>query len=242
MLARVGGQELSRAAAAELAGRPYDSLKVIDQWRIVNAWTEQTLFQLEGERLKLDRDPQIRARMSAVQAELIRSRLLSAAPTVPLADSTIAAYYQAHRSEFLRAGDSYLLELYWSADRRELAQFAGELVHGDSSRLSSGTVSSLGKWLADRRELEPGLAAELEQLAPGGFSLPQPLDDGYRIMRLTEAYPAGTVLDLRVVKGEITDRLLVEQSHARQDSLIANLKARWPVEVYLNENAETQKR
>jgi hypothetical protein len=242
VLARVGKRELTRAAAAEIAGQPFDSLTVVEQWRVISGWTAATLFRLEGERQHLDRDPELRARLAAVEGELIRSRLMAAEPAVPIADSTIERYYAAHRSEFLRTGDSYLLDLYWSQDPRSLEQFTKALARGDSGQLRSGEVSSLGKWLADRRELEPALAAELEQLSAGAYARPQATDDGYRIMRLVETYAAGEVLDLSVVKGEIRDRLTVEQGHAREDSLVAKLKARWPVEVYLKEDAETPKR
>ena len=235
-LAQVGEHKLTGQTLSALAGIPADSLSGPQCWQLVNTWVERTLVEMEGERRGFANDDEMAARLSVLRAELYRSRLLSENPAAAPTDSAIASYYAAHRAEFLRPVDAYLIELYWSEQEPAMTQFRSALATGDTSMLAGGEVVAEGRWLAESGELPPELERELASLKTGEVTFPRPYEDGYRIARLLEMFPAGRVLDLSVVRDEIAARQAVEQSRRRQDSLIAALRERYPVRIFLKDS------
>ena len=233
VLAKVGSRSLTKDGLSAMAGVPADSLSAPDRVRMVQEWVERALVDLESQHRHLDKDPGIQAKLSAARSELYRAKLLAELTPAPASDSVIAAYYKQHQQEFLRPLDVYSIELYWTRTQELMASFRDQLLRGDTSMVSSGDVTSEGKWLAEAGELDEDLQKEVASLKPGEVTFPRPYDDGYRVVRLTEIYPAGTVLDLSVVRDEIAQRLAVEQGRNRLDSLILKLRTRYPVKILM---------
>jgi hypothetical protein len=236
LVARVGPRDLTTADLARLAGRPADSLSKAERWQIVDGWVERTLADLEGERRGLDKRADVTLQLKMLRADLFASLLLAETPAPPPTDQEVQAYYDAHRKEFLRPVDAYLLELYWAEHESVMAMFRGQLVRRDTSLVAAGDVSAEGRWLAESGELDESFERELTSLKPGEVTFPRPYEDGYRVARLLESYPAGTVLDLSVVRDEIVGRLLAAQSRARQDSLLTVWRERYPVTLFLRDS------
>ncbi|MDD5088731.1 MAG: hypothetical protein PHI18_08035 [bacterium] len=237
LLARAGERELRQSDMEAAVGLPLDSLSESEQTRWVLGWVERALVEQEAVRAGLDKRPDLRAKVQALQADVYHAQLLSELPGDVPSDSAIAVYYEAHREEFLRSVDAYLIELYWSEDRATMATFQRAIQRGDTGLLAEGRVSSEGRWLTERGELDPLLELELSELAPGTMTTIRPYDDGFRSTRMIESFPAGTVLDLSAVRDEIEERLILEQSRARQDSLDSWLRRRYPVTIHLPEAA-----
>ena len=166
-----------------------------------------------------------------MRSELYLAKLLAEVPSSAPSDSAVQAYYQSHQQEFLRPVDSYLLELYWAEDEAVMTRFRDRLAKGDTTLLATGEVSAEGRWLSESGELDRDLERELSSLEPGEVTFPRPYEDGYRVARLEEIYPAGTVLDLSVVSAEIASRLVLEQSRRRQEVLMLALRERFPVHL-----------
>jgi hypothetical protein len=236
ILAKVGSHELTRRELSAFAGLPAESLGVSECRRWVDNWIEGELVAAEAKKRKLDHDGEIVAKLATVRTELYRAKMLADMAAPPPNDSAVAVYYAAHRQEFLRSGDAYLLELYWAEHRETIALFRDQLARGDTTMLRIGDVSSEGKWLAEAGELPPDLDRELTSLQPGEITFPRPYEDGFRIVRLLEVYPAGKVLDLSAVRDEIVARLMFEQSRRRQDSLMTVLRERYPVRIFLKDS------
>ena len=236
LVARVGPRDLTTADLARLAGRPADSLSKAERWQIVDGWVERTLADLEGERRGLDKRADVTLQLKMLRADLFASLLLAETPAPPPTDQEVQAYYDAHRKEFLRPVDAYLLELYWAEHESVMAMFRGQLVRRDTSLVAAGDVSAEGRWLAESGELDESFERELTSLKPGEVTFPRPYEDGYRVARLLESYPAGTVLDLSVVRDEIVGRLLTAQSRARQDSLLTVWRERYPVTLFMRDS------
>jgi hypothetical protein len=232
----VGPRDFSTADLARLAGRPPDSLSKAERWQIVDAWVERTLADLEGERRGFDKRADVKLRLEMLRADLFASLLLAEMPAPPPTDQEVQAYYDAHRKEFLRPVDAYLLELYWAEHESVMALFRRQLERGDTTMVAAGDVSAEGRWLAESGELDESFERELTSLKPGEVTFPRPYEDGYRVARLLESYPAGTVLDLSVVRDEIVGRLLAAQSRARQDSLLTVWRERYPVTLFLRDS------
>jgi len=236
LVARVGPRDLTTADLARVAGRPADSLSRAERWQIVNAWVERTLADLEGERRGLDKRADVTLQLKMLRADLFASLLLAETPAPPPTDQEVQAYYDARRKEFLRPVDAYLLELYWAEHESMMALFRRQLERGDTTMVAAGDVSAEGRWLAESGELDESFERELTSLKPGEVTFPRPYEDGYRVARLLESYPAGTVLDLSVVQGEIVGRLLAAQSRARQDSLLTVWRERYPVTLFMRDS------
>ena len=236
LVARVGPRDLTTADLARVAGRPADSLSRAERWQIVNAWVERTLADLEGERRGLDKRADVTLQLKMLRADLFASLLLAETPAPPPTDQEVQVYYDAHRKEFLRPVDAYLLELYWAEHESMLALFRRQLERGDTTMVAAGDVSAEGRWLAESGELDKQFERELASLKPGEVTFPRPYEDGYRVARLLESYPAGTVLDLSVVRDEIIGRLLAAQSRARQDSLLTVWRERYPVTLFMRDS------
>jgi hypothetical protein len=232
IIAKAGSQELTKADLAAMADVPADSIKPADRRRLVENWVERALVEQEAKRRKLDRDPAFKMKMDELAAELFRSRLLAEIPAAIPADTAVQAYYVSHRSEFLRPVDANLIELYWAEQEQTLLRFREALARGDTNMVSSGEVNFEGRWLAESGELAVELEREISTLKTGEITFPRPFENGYRIARLVESYPAGTVLDLSAVKEEIRARLLVEAGRKRQDSLLTALRERYPVRIF----------
>lgn len=232
-LAKVGTEWLTPEMMASLAGKPYDSLAASERWLIADQWMEERLFDLEGDRRGLDKNAEVQDRLASLRGALYRSHLLREEPSFVPTDSTITAYYAEHKSEFLRTADSYLIELYWGEKSESVEAIRTDLGRGDTTRLRSLAITAEGKWLAEHMELESAVAQELSKLKNGQVTNVRPADDGFRVLRLLESYPAGTVLDLRVVRDEIIARMLVERNHGRHDSVVAALKNTWGAELFL---------
>jgi hypothetical protein len=231
VLAKVGSHELTKSMLSALAGMPADSLSRADRVRLVNAWIERALVDLEGEHRHLNKDPGILAKLESVRSELYRSKLLAELPSEPPSDSVISAYYDAHRQEFLRPMDVYSIELYWTQTADLMSRFRLQLMNGDTSMVAAGDVTSEGKWLAEAGEMDEDLQREVSSLRPGEVTFPHPYEDGYRVVRLLDVYPAGRVIDLPAVRDEIVQRLTIEQSRHREESLMASLYKRYPVKI-----------
>ena len=236
LVARVGPRDFTTADLARVAGRPADSLSRAERWQIVNAWVERTLADLEGERRGLDKRADVTLQLKMLRADLFASLLRAETPAPPPTDQEVQVYYDAHRKEFLRPVDAYLLELYWAEHESMLALFRRQLERGDTTMVAAGDVSAEGRWLAESGELDKQFERELASLKPGEVTFPRPYEDGYRVARLLESYPAGTVLDLSVVRDEIIGRLLAAQSRARQDSLLTVWRERYPVTLFMRDS------
>lgn len=235
-LVKVGSHLLTKDDLSLLAGKPADSLSKTERWQLVEGWIERTLGRLEGERRNLDERSDIRLQLDMLRGDLYTANVLAEIPASQPSAAEVQAYYDAHRKEFLRPVDAYLLELYWAEYENIMTQFRRQLERGDTTMVTAGDVSSEGRWLAESGELQADFERELSSLKPGEITFPRPYEDGFRIARLLESYPAGTVLDLAVVRNEIIARLLLMQSRQRQDSLFTALRERYPLTLFINDS------
>jgi hypothetical protein len=232
VIAKAGSRVLTRDALSAIAGKSADSLSGDDRARLVQAWVERALVDQEGKRQGLEHDPLVANKLAAMRADLFMSRLLAKVPTKTPTDAQIKSYYDAHKPEFLRPVDSYLLEIYSARDQALISRFRDQLMRNDTSMVTAGDVSPEGKWLAESGDLDSDLERELASLRPGEVTFPRKYEDGYRVSKLIDVYPAGTVLDVSAVKDEILSRMLMEQSRARQDSVMVMLRERYPVKIF----------
>jgi hypothetical protein len=138
VIARAGSLELTRDGFAALAGAPLDSIAASERWTIINTWIENAVISQEGEQRGLKQDPALLAQLERIRAELYLSRLLQKQNWDAPSDEEIQNYYDAHRQEFVRAEDGYLVELYFSPTCDSLTRFAERFPAGDPRAALAG--------------------------------------------------------------------------------------------------------
>lgn len=235
IIARAGEKTLTREEFHAWAGKDADSLSESERWNALTEWVESALVEQEAQSSKLTEDPKVRVQEQKLRSRLYRSMLLSRYESRAPSAESIASYYETHRAEFRKPGDSYLIESFWSESEDSLKTFRRLLSRGDTSGHSREYVISEGKWLADAEQLEPAQLSEVKKLATNDLSPVVSFGEGFRLIRLLETYPSGTQLSLEAVSADIRERLLIEQSQRRQEQWLKELKGRYPVEVFWEE-------
>lgn len=139
-------------------------------------------------------------------------------------DQEIAAWYEAHRQDFVRPERVRLRQIL-TEDRasaesalRQLAAGAdfGELARRLSRDPSAGTGGYQGE--LSRENLPPAFADVIFSLQPGEVSKVVPADYGFHVFQVMERFPAG-VVPLEEARGEVRERLRQELA----DRLLAEL-------------------
>ena len=181
-------------------------------------------------------------------AALLADRGSGAAPAEPSA-AEVAAYYAAHRGDFVRPERVRLRQIL-AEDRATAERAAREIAAGAdfqavARRLSAasrgGSVGggpaaaggSVGDDLGElsRADLPPAYADTLFSLKPGAVSRIIPADYGFHIFQVVDHLPPET-LPLADVAEEIRDRLERESADRRLAALVASCRKRYNVEVY----------
>lgn len=238
VMARVGSRKLTAKELSGIAGKSLDSIPATERWKIAEEWAEQTLIELEGKKRGLDKDEQIQAGLRELTKALYRARILSEINTAIPSDSAIEAYFKIHREEFVRAEDAYLVEMYWAEQAKELLKFCQQNQTTDSIYLDLWPeIASEGRWLAKSSELDKDIELQLSVMPRREFTTPKPYEDGFRVLRLIEAYRSGEKMSLVAVKDEIAQRLIVEQGRKRQDELMNQLKQKYQVSISVGDSS-----
>jgi hypothetical protein len=238
IVATAGDEVLTRAELSQRAGLPYDSLSLEVKQQFVQGWVEETLLLLEAQRRGFHKDPEIKNKLRELQRELLRSRLLRdvQGQSVP-DDSMVASYYKAHKSEFVRVREEFDIELYWAPTRSSAELFRREAMKDiDLAEMAHPEVTMEGIWRTSADELQPEEAVELARLEPGKFASPLPMEEGFRLLRLREQFPAGQRIPLEDVRYEIRERLMLEASRSAMETLMAELSRNYPVTINLGDS------
>jgi hypothetical protein len=164
---------------------------------------------------------------------LLREGLEKNAPT----DQEVAAWYEAHRQEFVRPERVRLRQIL-TEDRasaeRALQQFAAG---GDfaelARRLSRDPSASTGGYQGElsRENLPPAFADVIFSLAPGEVSKVVPAEYGFHVFQVLEHFPAGTV-PLEEARDEIRERLRQERADRLLAELVSEGRSQYNVVVH----------
>ncbi|MES1243016.1 MAG: peptidylprolyl isomerase [Acidobacteriota bacterium] len=136
----------------------------------------------------------------------------------------IAAWYEAHRQEFVRPERVRLRQILTedraSAERALQDISAGADFAELARRLSSDPSAATGGYQGElsRENLPPAFADVIFALKPGEVSKVVPADYGFHVFQVLEHFPAGAV-PLEEAREEIRERLRQE----RADRLLADL-------------------
>lgn len=139
-------------------------------------------------------------------------------------DQEVAAWYEAHRQEFVRPERVRLRQIL-TEDRAAAEKALQEISDGAdfgevAQRLSRDPSASTGGYQGElsRDNLPPAFADVIFSLEPGEVSKVVPADYGFHVFQVLEHLPAGSV-PLEEARDEIRERLRQE----RADRLLADL-------------------
>ena len=216
--------------------------------RIVRALLVQRLVLHEAETAKHADDPAVAARIvSAQQAALAESYLqsVSAPPANFPTETELSEAYQTNKAAFLIPKSWHLAQIFISAPSaseneetekrlesiiKQLAEqnadFASIARVSSDDRNSSASGGDLG-WLQENM-IQPAIREALPALKLNGISKPIRLEDGYHIIRLTDAKEASTPT-LDQIKPQLKARLRAQKAQQnRQEWLTALLEKNPP--------------
>ena len=174
------------------------------------------------------------ARRRAID-ELLKSDL-KAQPS----EQEIAAYYEAHKSEFARPERVRLRQIL-TEDRATAEKALREIAAGADfaqvadrlSRAPGATSSGAGGYQGElaREDLPPAFADIIFSLQPGEVSRLVPADYGFHIFQVISRAPAETV-PLDAARSEITEKLREERADRLLASLVQEARRRYNVQLY----------
>jgi hypothetical protein len=139
-------------------------------------------------------------------------------------DREVAAWYEAHRQEFVRPERVRLRQILTedrAAAERALQQIAAGADFAElARRLSQDPSAATGGYQGElsRENLPPAFADVIFSLKPGEVSRVVPAEYGFHVFQVLERFPAGA-MPLEEARDEIRERLRQE----RADRLLAKL-------------------
>jgi len=241
-VARVGGRSLTVEEIRkrlEIPGEP--STAQMQQY--VQRWITDELLYQEAVNRGLDRSSAITERVDELRRQLAINALLQqdvyAIPPQRLADTEIRAYFETHRKEFALTQDVALVSFALFRERDAATLFRNTVLKGatwDQALFQSGqaVVARVDSAYHTQASLLP---AELWRVASNAKgkdpSFPINTASGYYVMTVWKYTRLGQSADLSYVEDEIRNRLIITARQHLFDSLLTNLRARQPIEVFL---------
>lgn len=167
----------------------------------------------------------------------IDALLLKEAERSAVEPAAVAAYYQAHRSEFSRPERVRLRQIL-TQDERTAVRAKAEVERGAdfaevARRLSLDASSAAGGYQGElaRADLPPAFADLIFGLKPGAVSRVVRAEYGFHLFQVTERLPA-EVVSAEQARDEIVARLRRERADGALRKLVESGRNRYNVEVY----------
>jgi hypothetical protein len=222
--ARVGDQDVRYSEFEDYLERTADDSDSVLGSDVLSELFDQFLDEKILVRMAVDRKLlRVGKGTSGTPREAIDALLADGLQKEPT-DQEVAAWYGAHRQEFVRPERVRLRQILTddrASAERALQQLAAgadfaELARRLSRDPSAGTGGYQGE--LSRENLPPAFADVIFSLKPGEVSKVVPADYGFHVFQVMERFPAG-VVPLDEARGEILERLRQE----RADRLLAGL-------------------
>ncbi len=196
---------------------------------LLDIWIKNKLLVAEAERVKLDKDPQVKRDIEDARTRILASTYFQRYVADPLGipDAEVARYYEAHQEDFLEPARVRLRHILVesAAEGEEVLKrlAAGEDFGAVAAEVSKDEdTSHQGGLIGDVREgqtpFQVGNCEDFGEvvfnLEPGKPSAVTPSDRGYHIFLVDERTPE-TYAPLAQVSYRIRERILVPESDVR---------------------------
>lgn len=217
----------------------FANLPASEQQDWLEEFTNKKLFALRAQEAKLDKMPEVRARIEffvdSVLAQELKDKVLH---EIHVTEEELQAYYQNHKEEFKQPSRVLLQHfLYKSSEMATRAQ--ARLAEGAShASLQEDKKTESDLLLVERKWFTPALL--ISELAEVAFQLPVgKVSDvvqssyGYHVLRVEDKEPS-QYKDPGAARGEILDKIRQSRATRLYQEILDGAKRRHPVRVHLD--------
>ena len=218
----------------------------------LDRWVQLTLLGMKAREMGLDKDPDVKRRISNLENTLLAQELYRRkikGQGSGISDKEIEAYYRAHKSEFsspemvrarhilIRVKDSKSKKEWADARKKameikakldkgaDFAEMARKYSQDPGSRERGGDLG----YFSRGKMIKPFEEAAFS-LKKGEISGPVKTPFGYHLIELEDRKPA-SVKGLDQVKEQVRQKLLKEKEQEALQEMIARLRKQYKVEV-----------
>jgi hypothetical protein len=218
---------------------------------LVNEWIVEELLYQEAQRRGLTETDKIRRQLESARKHLAIEALLDEevydSSKATVTEKEVSKYFTEHTSQFTLHEDVARLSYAQFAERDAANQFRGLLLRGSSwddaianvrkdSLLATRLRAVARNQFFTQATLFPEELWKMARtLSKDEVSFVVRAATGYYVIVLHDLRHTGESPDFEYVRQEVRDRLLIERRRALYEKLVADLRLRQPVEVFLNE-------
>ncbi len=247
--AQVGDAVLTEADVAQaLAAVPAGLDSAEARRAVVDPWVRRALLVQDARAAGLPADPAVRERLAEAERAVLEAAALDrlyADSTVAPTDAAVRAFYARHRADFTLAEPAVRVRaLRVSGPRREdrargasdaLRRVAASaspdstfaLAAREFSDDAAGVTALAATFVVQSRlaAADEALGRAVESLTPGPSVATIASGETLHVVQLIDRLPAGAVLPLAAVRGEIAERLAVRLRTDAGSRLVERLRA-----------------
>lgn len=246
VLAKVNGETLTlEDLKLQLPAEYRDQLAGKDLQDAVDTWVNTVLLAQMGEKMGIDKSPEIAAVMRFRRADAIARRLVELEVTnkTLVMPAEVDSAYNADKAQYTVDKDRFRASHIVLGSQAEAEGVYNRLKKGDdfaklaqeysTDKQTSSTGGDLNYFTADQaNQFDPAFGKAVLSLKVGEYSEPVQTAYGFHIIKLTDIMRAGTSLDSVEVKGRISDQLKTAKQGLAFSQLIDSLKAKAKIERF----------
>lgn len=238
VVAKVGGNVLTLEEVNEQIPPDYYGVVTREQKEeLVRRWIDTEVLYHEALRRGLHKEEKIKRMIKRMKTELLAAELVERElnDNTAVTDEELESYYSSHKEEFARDHPEVRAKHLLVGTRKEAWKVRRRLVRGESFEdlLKEGPIEGgdLGYFSMD--DVPSEIAKVAFSLREGEISKPVKTDLGYHIIQVLDSEGEGTLRPLKMVKGEIVDKLATIKQRKHLEELLKRLKKKEVIEVHL---------
>jgi parvulin-like peptidyl-prolyl isomerase len=243
-IARVGKQVLTLEELYRSIPPEYSDFITREQMiNYIKQWIDTELLYAEAQRQKIDREPEIRARLAKMAKDLLSAEVINrnaaSSNNVEISGQTIQAYFEAHKGAFTREHDVIKYIEIIVGDMKTAWLVRNQVTDLNFMSLAA-TYSKAPLCHPDSapyipvRALPPVIAEVAMQIRIGGTTAPIQMPDGCHIIRVLDKQKAGTASELSEVRDDILTALTAETHGKEIEALLSDLRLKMDCEFHFD--------
>jgi peptidyl-prolyl cis-trans isomerase C len=246
VLAKVNGSVLTyEDLKQQLPAEYQDQLRGKDLQDAIDTWVNTELLSQLGQKMGIDKGPEMEAIMRFRRADAIARRLVDLEVTNKnqVTPAEVDSAYNADRDKYKIPEDRMRASHIIVQSKEEADAIYNRLKKGDDFAKLAGDYSKdrqsaelggdMGYFTADQaKQFDPDFAKAVTKLKVGEYSEPVKTSYGYHLIKLTDRMAAGASLDSVQVKVQIQDELKKTKQSQSFAQLLDSLKNGAKIETF----------
>lgn len=253
VLARVGDAVLTRNEALRMIDTSFGN---IDEQlrRYTAAWVNHELIYQEAKRHGIESSLDFQEKILNMKRELLIQEFLRRflySDTSKISDDQLRQYYAEHQKEFFVREQVIKVNMIGFRTREHASAFGASIARGmmwdtavaaikNRSPLNQEIIAEVSQRYVSQTTLFPEelwkVARTLNIQEP---SYPVRTTDGYFIIQVLEQHQPGDTATYELVRDEVKERFLVEQTRRRYEELLGTLRKKTTVDVKFSTTTDT---